>query len=313
MKTIKKRKRMLIFTGFFAIATLLALSYIIVSQSMQAHALSLDNEYYLVDFFEEEEYYFEMTSSSSTEFVFGNRLAHAGDLISTSFNLGTMTINAVCNATGDFGIITNQHVALGHLVYHTPAPRLSIGRHSIDQLGPYVDASFVPFSRRNGTWGLTPYARHGNQTFPVRLGREEQIRQPEWDSIPTQTMMIGRTSGVVRNGRIINYRTPWSQEGTRLYHQFRLNHASQGGDSGGPVFVVGDGFHGEQGYYYLIGINWGGGNNATASRISLVMSELNITPITLDNYHIFRYGQFDNIGNDYIELTGFSSGTQLSG
>ncbi|MCL2861560.1 MAG: serine protease, partial [Firmicutes bacterium] len=302
MKTIKKK--ILFLTGIFTVVVMISLFFALVGQSIQVYALStnIEYDYSLFDYFEEEKYYIENTDYMEP-FATGSSLAHGGDLIvnlESLFRLGTgtITINAVCNRYGDFGVITNEHVSLNRVNYHeSTGTNNRIGRANRGYNDGNIDASFIPFERQD-RWGITPNVRYVNTMFTnVRMPR------PGFGfGIGCPVIKIGQTNGITRG----------SVRDMAGRYLFEITNPSYYGDSGGPIFLCGTRFNSD--YIYLIGILTNMSNHGGfANHFDRVMERLNITPITLDNYHIFRYGQFDNIGNDYIELTGFSSGTQLSG
>jgi len=126
--------------------------------------------------------------------------AFAGDEIRELIGrIGTVAANAICNATGQFGVLTNQHVARNR--------RMRVGGNWVgtsaphqQQLGGTIDAAFIPFENQNN-WIPTPQARSGSTTFSnIRLGTEAQIIQAHAQHIPVSS--IGRTSGIQQSGRI---------------------------------------------------------------------------------------------------------------
>jgi len=102
-------------------------------------------------------------------------MAFAGDEIRGGNRIGTVTANAICNVTGQFGVITNQHIAR---TYNMNVGGSRVGRSAAhqQQRGGTIDAAFVPFENQMD-WLPTPYARYDSHTFRnIRIGTEAQIQ-----------------------------------------------------------------------------------------------------------------------------------------
>jgi len=207
---------------------------------------------------------------------------YGGDRLNTSNWLGintfrgTMTANAICNETGRFGILTNQHVAVHGTMHSDGWLGTSIGNMdpNRNQFGGTLDAAFVPFSNQSN-WSTTSNARFGNTTYTnIRLGDEGLILT----GLPVRR--IGQTTGIT-TGTITSRSTGFRMDGEDFYSIIEYSNAGQGGDSGGPLYFDA----GNQGLF-LIGMHfastlpqfqnrWG-----YASRISEVIRIFNVTPIT---------------------------------
>ena len=200
---------------------------------------------------------------------------------------GTIGVQAINNVTGELGILTNEHVApMGRNMYygehfdHTLSSlftkQVFLGTPSITHSGDTIDASFVPFENQSN-WEITPYGKYNSTIFSnIFLGNDSQIING------CSITKIGQTTGIT-TGTINNRNTSINVEGTLFSNVMIYTNSSQAGDSGGPVYYN----NGTD--LFLIGLNFAGGTilNKTvgvACRISNVISELNVTPITNDSF-----------------------------
>jgi len=317
MNNIKKRNNKLKLYKWLiplAIFILLGLSVLLVGVTVRnanayGYTTTIYQEPYIAE--QSEEYFaygIEPLSCSP-----GVSIAYGGDMI---FNFwrprGTIGINAVCNETGRFGILTNAHVALNDVMYHgreggflgTRIGRAVPEQSIYDRASRGLDVAFVPFQNQNG-WRITPHVRYGGQVFTnVRLCTRY------WDH-GGRIKKIGQRTGITTNGLILD----------RRVNDFSFNNLSGPGDSGGPVFRY---FPSRPNDLYLRGIFSHFYPNADdpnapqiggwATCIVSTMRELRITPITNDNYYLFRHGTFTDIpGTNNVEFTGFGSNPRPGG
>jgi len=301
------------------VSTLIAMLIIVVgaffaltTTTRHTLAMSCENEKsYLsscyiveIDYINEEHNFVQTMSSRRT--VFGGDLVRRRNFFGFVVDSGTITINAMCNETREMGVLTARHVLQDYFRAYARQDysNIFIGRSTSAHRDMTTDSAFVPF-RYQDNWNVTPNVRYGNTTFTnIRLGTEELIVRAYNEGLPT--MKIGLTTGItygiiahphhdaVQTGSIF-----WGCSGTMMYYNtILLQSYGSPGDSGGPVFIV------ENGFYYLVGMIIGGSPTTDATwvvRITKIMENLNITPITNDNYHgiqILRYGQFNNIGTN---------------
>jgi len=200
---------------------------------------------------------------------------------------GTIGVQAVNNVTGELGILTNEHVApMGKDMYYGEhfdsnlpsrfTKQIFLGTPSITHSGNTTDASFVPFADQSD-WEISPYSKYNSTIFNnIFLGTNSQIINGR------SITKIGQTTGIT-NGIINNSNTSVNVDGTIFSNVIIYTNSSQSGDSGGPVYYN-DGTN-----LFLIGLNFAGGTISNtpvgvACRISNVMSDLNVTPITNDSF-----------------------------
>lgn len=225
--------------------------------------------------------------------ITANNIAYGGESISAGGFRGTIAVNAIDNATGQLGILTNEHVVptgtastyRGHWNGSAFSANIALGTALRGQHTGTIDASFVPFATQ-ANWEITPYGKYNTTARTnVRLGNNNQIVQGR------AIRKIGQTTGVT-DGTIthanttakLDYGTPANPNVQTIMNVFRYSNSSLGGDSGGPVYFN-DGTD-----LHLIGINFAGpANPATATygiacRIHNVMNTLDVTPITNDSF-----------------------------
>jgi len=240
--------------------------------------------------------------------------AYGGEAISyttkTSISAGTVCVNAVDNATGKIGVLTNEHVARdtddltapipylnyrGHYVSgQTYTQDIGLGTRAKGKMGDTVDAAFVPFSTPK-KWGITPYARHDTTTYSnVKLGNDNQIISGQ------PIMRIGQVSGI-SPGTIKSTNVTGNIKGVQIKKTFHYTNEGRNGDSGGPVYFD-DGTD-----LHLIGMHFGSGQTITgawrgyACRMSEVMRELDVTPLLNDTmYHTIELPG-DNLRIEFVK------------
>ncbi len=226
--------------------------------------------------------------------------AYGGESVSRktgtkTISRGTICVNAVDNATGQLGILTNEHVArsaegatLSYRGHYDPAAKTfsektELGVGSKGMHAGTIDAAFVPFSEQQN-WEITPYAKYDSTAYSnVKLGNDGMILQGR------PVRKIGQTTGVTdgtityaNTSCVINYGTDDEPDKQTITNVFRYSNESRGGDSGGPVYFV----NGND--LYLIGMNFAGPANPDSAtygigcRIGNVTRELNVTPVTND-------------------------------
>ena len=201
---------------------------------------------------------------------------------------GTIGAQAICNTTGQVGVLTNEHVIaqLRQDVAHHTAGANRIGLVTRGEIGTNIDASFIIFENQNN-WIHSPHARNFHRDdnnrredfTNIRLGTESQIVSGA--SIKRFGGTTGITTGTI-DSRNTSMSFSWEGSSRTMSNSFRYTNDGEGGDSGGPVYVQsGNGL-------YLIGLHFGSGNGGFlwlqrfgyASRITNVMTALDVTPIT---------------------------------
>jgi len=230
---------------------------------------------------------------SSQHLHIGRIPIHAGEGVNT----GTITAKAVCNTSGDKGVLTNAHVA--HYNYpqiHSQSTQL-IGTALGDKWhwSGSVDAAFIPFENPD-KWEFSSSAAYFPRNYQdihprpytiipktYQIGSREEIidileravKQGEHPRVTKFGQSTGRTDGELRA-----VEASWiDHQGAESFYfedmlVFELFAAE--GDSGSPVFLI-DNF----GRYILIGIFVGGvgisGYQTWANKITSVTEALDIT------------------------------------
>jgi len=203
-------------------------------------------------------------------------------------NYGTIGYNAYNPQTGQYGIVTNAHVAFAYSQWFNEDHQ-KIGSYSLLQAGGNVDAAFIPFSP-SVTWEPTYNVKYqiGSTTYYTYLSEVA----PEEGVIVTgaPTFKIGITTGYT-TGTIIDpdfyaevegYDPDLcgNEDGILVFDNIiKYSNASESGDSGGPVWVS---FGGRGATHYLIGINFAGptdGSYGLGIKESLIENALGVVPI----------------------------------
>ena len=222
-------------------------------------------------------------------------IAYSGETIynwidSSTISRGTIGVNAVCNDTGRIGVLTNEHVAPlntsmrygGHITIGTSSVSLQyysylIGNSVKAHNGDSVDAAFVQFQNQED-WEVSPYSKYDSTIYNnIMLGNDNQIVRGQ------PILRIGQTTGIT-TGEIRSTNVSVNVDNSVKSNLFRYTNEGEGGDSGGPVYYN-DGTN-----LYLLGLHFAsgdvflGGRQGIACRISNVMTQLNVTPITNDSF-----------------------------
>ena len=208
-----------------------------------------------------------------------SRPIHGGDGINRpGIGTGTLSAKAV-DASGRWGIITNEHVApLGARLYHDRSGNRLIGTTANALHGGRLDAAFIPFANQDD-WQFTSSAAHDN-TVHDRTHLLERSRIV----VGLDVVKFGRSSGRT-TGRItsINYGFTGSS-GARFTNYLLHTAYATFGDSGSPLMTVMP-----NGRHYLLGfishsrfVN--GGNVAMAMNVHNVKADLGVTIMTANTY-----------------------------
>ena len=264
-------------------------------------------------------------SENSIEFVVDrngragltSRSIHGGDGIergTPGITSGTIGTQAICNLTGQVGILTNEHVL--------SRERGDVARFNGEFLGNVargefrgnIDASFTPFANQTD-WIHTPHSRHGGENFTnIRLGNESLI------IVGAQLFRIGQRTGrtlsqvTSRNASISLF---WNGEWHTISNSFRFSSDVRDwrdiqGDSGGPVY-----FRGANNTLYLLGLTFAAGNyrgtinhgvEGYVIRMSNIMlpvaqGGLDVTPITNSMFNPTNQGTGVQVNNITVPAT----------
>jgi len=246
----------------------------------------------------------DITVDKSKEAVLNANTVYGGDRLATqslgapSF-AGTVCVNAYDTQTGQYGILTNKHVADLGTMYVNGWFAPKIGSATKSQRSGTIDAAFVPFANQNN-FNITSYSTHSAITYTnIKLGTEQIIIK----GAPTRR--IGQTTGIT-TGKIENANATVTSGGVILKGIIKYSNAGKGGDSGGPVYCDYDGR--EQ---YLIGMHYSSTPEDSglpeserfgfACRITEVMRLFNITPVTSECNGMYITA---NIGSSEIQIIG---------
>jgi len=239
---------------------------------------------------------------------------YAGDALSDGTrDIGTIGFNAMCNITGKFGIVTNYHVApVGTRVYlgelHEHAGQfLGISESGRGWIGGNMDAVFIPFVEHN--WTPSPNVRYrllNNERIINTVRFEYGCRHIVVNNSITRIgRMTNRTVGVITH-EASDTIVPFGR-GVLVTNTFQFQtqpgHHKVGGDSGGPIF------HRSGNNYYLIGIAMSGHMQTSvrqnhSTRVSNIVRNLDITPITSQTLPGNLTFHTREIGTNQIEITG---------
>lgn len=209
-----------------------------------------------------------------------SRTVYGGEEVSHSLSSGTICVNAYDNDTGQYGVLTNAHVALSNMQMYCNDG--FIGVASKRQEGGTIDAAFVPFDD-NVNWDIATNAKVKSMPSEIiydniRLGNREDIVT----GLPV--IKLGKSTKVT-TGRIIytdyDCHIGEGEQKKIIKNAIKYSNESQHGDSGGPVYLEkGDG------NLYLIAMTFAGPDPSYTSEIYGVgcnifdvMDKLNITPI----------------------------------
>jgi|GEM_PF-6393502 len=221
--------------------------------------------------------------------ITNNFLAYGGDGI----NGGTLGVNAIHNATGQLGLLTNYHVVRVGNMARTGGR--DVGLATVGELrdNGRVDASFAPFADQDA-WLTTPNARRGGRYYRnIRLGNESQI------VVNAQIRRLGTRTGdtttrITTRDHTVNL--DWDGGTVRVRNSFSFDISQDiRGDSGGPIYFIG-----ASGNHYLIGLTFAQNNAQTqgrGTRMSSIMADLGITPITNDIFNPTNAGNGIQVNN----------------
>lgn len=144
-------------------------------------------------------------------------------------------------------------------------------------MGDSIDGAFVPFLNQED-WIISSDANYNNNKYSnIYLGNENQI-------VSGRTIVrIGQTTGYT-TGTITNTNVTVYINGTSISNSFKISNAGEEGDSGGPVFYL------DNGNLYLIGLYYATettlfAERGVACRMSKIMSQFDVTPITNDSFN----------------------------
>ncbi|MCL2255345.1 MAG: S1 family peptidase [Firmicutes bacterium] len=145
-------------------------------------------EYYSI---EEKENFFIVEHYDGIEPMFSGHIIRGGERASRAdLDWFTIGINVVCNYTGDFGILTNEHNVENRTIYRGGAGAFGRTIGSARRSCPDYDAAFIPFENQNN-WAPTPFARYGGNFFGnISMGVESLIIE----GLPVKR--IGITTGI---------------------------------------------------------------------------------------------------------------------
>ena len=233
-------------------------------------------------------------------------ISAADGIMQTNGGRGTISTLAVCNATGQRGILTNAHVApatpagawFRHYTVRTAGgPLLNMGQY-IGQVAQWqmhglIDAAFVPFARAQ-YWEFNPTVSYYfdpqpptdpqgepsgrlithrglvDRPFVVATRNQIQVGLP----IMSTGQTTGRTYGNIRAiNQSVWVRVHGEHEPSVLFTN-QISHSARTlpGDSGSPLFIMG------ANQMILAGTDFaGGGGFHYASKITYITSILNIT------------------------------------
>lgn len=203
------------------------------------------------------------------------------------FNLskcgGTVGFNAKDLETGEFGIVTNAHVAeSGKTMLNANGNVIGIATKRF--FGGFIDAAFVPFTNTSSiTWQSgyeTHYSTSNGSNFTgylSSLGDESIIVE----GAPTYKIGI---SSKYTTGKILLTNMDVTINGTNFTGIIKYSNASKLGDSGGPVWIQ-FGIRGPS--TKLIALNFAGprdGSYGLGVRAYKVTEALNVVPVFTSNY-----------------------------
>jgi len=231
---------------------------------------------------------FEIDVNNSIKFnsreINGAELAYKCLNSSSAYSV-TICSNAVNDLTGELGIITCGHLGpIGTEVYYDQSASdihnysTPLGETAYSCIGNSIDASFIPFLNQE-EWVISSDANYSNNRYSnIYLGNDNQIVNGR--SIARIGQITGYTTGTISSTNVtVNI------NGASVSNSFKISSAGAEGDSGGPVFYANNGNLYLIGLYYATETNWFG-EWGIACRISNIMSQFGVTPITNDSFYI---------------------------
>lgn len=208
--------------------------------------------------------------------VYSGELAHykgTGGLINFWHQAGTIGFHARDLKTGQYGIVTNAHVALTDGVTNNRilgnANKDEIGKPAKYQFSGKVDAAFVPYTNQN-SWDPTCHIVDETTRILWRIANTSELQASK------KVVMYGANSGY-SEGQLVSTSTQLFVAGREFTDVFSYDCPHGSGDSGSPVGYVlaSDRFH-------LFGIHFAGEAGGLGYGIKSVnlLPALDIDPIT---------------------------------
>ena len=192
-----------------------------------------------------------------------------GHISGNYYNAGTLGFCAKDLSTGQYGVVTNAHVAeSGKSVYSSNLQLY--GTPSKWQLSGKLDAAFIPYSNQ-GNWGSTDRLLTGTGAIIRRVARSSEYY------LGRKIYMYGKTSGR-QYGYIKDMSTEIqpSSVNSKITDIIRYDITRAGGDSGAPL-----GIENTSDKVRLIGIHFAGeGNTGYGIRIENILSTYNLEAFT---------------------------------
>ena len=223
---------------------------------------------------------------------------HSGTAIFGSRMNGTISAKAICNLTGQRGVIANAHIATTHCNQIVSQNRV-LGVRARGQMAGTTDAAFVQFANQDA-WEYSSSAFYRldnansvvNRVVPTTYIVESRNNIVEGLPVAKFGANTGRTEGRIDAIRVsvavtLNY--GGSSIVRTFTDQIRHTAESRNGDSGSPLFVL------ERGRYVLAGIVFSAVDNvwspAFANKITNVTQALNVSVMAYNDTIHFTGGQ----------------------
>lgn len=172
---------------------------------------------------------------------------------------GTIGFNAYDTSTGQYGIVTNSHVAKPNTNMYNHQTKLmgkrSKGNHND---GGNIDAAFVPFKNQNDWTPVRTINEEGND-YRDRVAYTSNSYL-EGSSIKKYGATTGLTNGVILSSNC-EINCEYSEGIRKIKDCVKYSNPSQSGDSGGPF---GKGLP-RSGGFELKGINFAGPKDSSAT------------------------------------------------
>lgn len=235
---------------------------------------------------------------------------------------GTISAKAICNQTGQMGIITNEHVAPKDSIVRDGGEHIFfggkgfqgtgtvIGTSTKTKFGGKVDAAFIPFNDSN-SWQFTSSATYWtqNKNNQTVIPRTYKVADHDEIVVGLPIAKFGTTTGRV-DGVITEVGAFISMNFAYFTDQIRHTARCDDGDSGGPVFIT------LGGKYTLAGIHFSGaeGINGYANKITRVAEALDVTILgevesPVKNGAEYRIRNIST--NQYVTVEGSNTGTGM--
>ena len=221
----------------------------------------------------------------------GTKTSYKYGFLNLNTRYGTICANAYDNVTGQYGILTNAHVAVeGETMRNQDNQKIGVrtrGYHS-----GTIDAAFVPFP--NGDWKPQYYIQYtsGNITYNYGasgVGDESDIVTGAM--VYKYGVTTSKTTGkITSTNSTATLEYSDSSGETTITDVIRYSNESLGGDSGGPVLVEKSEPYGKKSVW-LIGCHFAGPKDpdtytfGIACKITNVIEELNITIVDVNYWN----------------------------